>query len=379
MQRFLPILLTLIVALSACKATKRAYQQGDYDRAVMNSVDRLRRSPNNKKSRETLKKAYPALLNYYLEKISQAKLSPDPLRWEEIMAHYGTLNQAHDEIIRSPAARRVIPRPQYFASEFQAARRNAAEAHYALGEREMGRAADGDRIAAQEAYHHFERAEELRPGWRDTREQMDHARESATLFVEIEPIPIHAQALQLSNEFFQNQVIEYAASANLGEFVYFYPAGRSRGRQPDHVLRMSFDDFVVGQAYVKETVRERRRDSVVIDEVQRGDSVRPIYGTVEAQVHQFEKKVTSTGLLDLRVIDARSGRVLSQRKFPGTHHWVDRWGYFNGDKRALSEEDKAFTRRRRESPVPPPQQLFIEFTKPIYGQVTRYLRDFYRE
>lgn len=379
MKQLLPILLLIAVTMTACKATKRAYEQGDYERAVVNSVDRLRSSPDNRKARETLSLAYPALLDYYQQKIIQAKQSPNPLRWEQILGYYASLNRAHDEIMRSPAARRVIPSPQYFASEYQQARRNAAEAHYLLGEEQLSWAEEGDREAGKEAYDHFQRADELLPNYRDARAQAEYARSLATLMVAIEPIPIHAQALQISNEFFQNQIIEFASSANLGEFVYFYPASRREARQPDHIVRMSFDDFVVGQALIRETVRERSRDSVVLDEVQVGpDSVRNVYGTVKAEVHRFEKKITSTGILDMRIIDARTGRVVSQRKFPGTHNWVAHWGFFNGDQRALTEEDEEWVRSRREAPTPPPQQLFIEFTRPIYGQVTGFLRDFYR-
>ncbi len=379
MKQLLPFLLTLSVLAGACKATKKAYEQGDYERAVINSVDRLRSNPDHRKSQETLSLAYPAMLEYFQDKVIQSRQSANPLRWEGIMEYYDIMNRAHDEIQRSPAARRVIPNPQNFASEYQDARRNAAEARYLLGEDALGMAEDGDREAGKEAFTHFQKADALIPGYRDAYSLTQYARDLATLFVAIEPVPIHSQMLEMSNEYFQNQIIEYASSVNFGEFVYLYPAGRNERRPADQILRMSFDDFVVGQAYVKETVRERSRDSVIIDEVQvTQDSVRPIYGTVKAESHVFKKQVTSTGLLDVRVIDARSGRVISQRKFPGTHQWVDSWGFYTGDQRALNEDDKEAMRKKRESPVPAPQQLFIEFTRPIYGQVTNYLRDYYR-
>lgn len=379
MKHFLPFFLILAITLGACKSTKRAYEQGDYQTAVVNSVDRLRSSPDNKKARETLAVAYPAMLDYFQQKISQAHQSPNPLRWESIMDYYAALNLAHDEIMRSPAARRVIPSPQYFASEYQESRRKAADAHYLLGEEQLGLAVDGDREAGKEAYAHFMRTDELLPNYKDAAEQAQYARNLATLMVAIEPIPIHARALELSNEFFQNQIIEYVASSTWDEFVYVYPSDERQSRQPDQVIRMTFDDFVVGQAYVKETVRERTKDSVIIDQIQvTPDSTRPLYATVKAEAHLFEKQVTSTGLLDVKIIDTRSGRILTQRKFPGTHTYVDRWGYYNGDERALADDDDRYMRRNRESPTPAPQDLFIEFTRPIYSQVIGFLSDYYR-
>ena len=108
------------------------------------------------------------------------------------------------------------------------------------------------------------------------------------------------------------------------------------------------------------------------------DSVVDVYGSVKAEVHQFQKEISSGGLLDFKIIDGRTGTLISQRKFPGTFVWYDKWGFYNGDERALENEDKEFIKRKRESPNPPPQDLFIEFTKPIFDQVTAFVGEFYR-
>jgi hypothetical protein len=58
--------------------------------------------------------------------------------------------------------------------------------------------------------------------------------------------------------------------------------------------------------------------------------------------------------------------------------WFTEWGSFNGDERALSKDQLALC-DKRPAPPPPPQDLFVEFTKPIYNQVTPFLKDFYRK
>jgi len=184
----------------------------------------------------------------------------------------------------------------------------------------------------------------------------------------------------LTSEFFESQIIEFVSQTTLSPFVRFY-SGRDSYNPPygpDHVVQMIFDDFIVGQAYIKESVRERLQDSVVISEVRINDStVKDVYGTVKAEVTAFRKEISSTGLLDYRIINARSGELISQRKFPGTFVWIDEWGFFQGDERALRQEDRDVCRKRRESPNPPPQTLFVEFTKPIFNQVTQFTRNFY--
>jgi len=381
MRKLIPFLILVLLFASACKRTKALYEKGEYDRAVFNSIDRLRNSPDNKKSRETLKLAYPALVDYLRTEIAQEKQSANPYRWERIAQHYDLLNEVHDEILRSPAAKRVIPRPGDYTREETEALRNAAEARYALGQEELRRGEAGDREAAKEAYRHFRRADELRPGYRDALDQAAYARELATLYVEIEPIPMGQQSLRLSNDFFQNQIFEFASRAHLSDFVQVYPAGRVRAnhQQPDHIIRMVFDEFVIGQSQLKETEASRSKE-VVIEEIEVSeDSVRKVYGTVNAEVNLFEKRINSRGLLDLQIIDAHTGSVISQRKFPGSYTWVDRWGFVNGDRRAIDEEDEPYLRSKRPSREPSPQALFVEFTKPIYGQVTDFLAGYYRE
>jgi len=102
-----------------------------------------------------------------------------------------------------------------------------------------------------------------------------------------------------------------------------------------------------------------------------------IYGTVKATIHTFTKQISSRGLLDFKIYDPYANRVLTQEKFPGEFVWICQWGYFNGDERALNEEHKKIVKGKELHP-PPPQDLFIEFTKPIYDQLTAKIRDFYK-
>ncbi len=102
-----------------------------------------------------------------------------------------------------------------------------------------------------------------------------------------------------------------------------------------------------------------------------------VYGTVKATLYQYRKATTSKGVVGFRIIDAKTGALLSAEKMPGEFVWVSEWATFNGDERALSPEQLRLTRLKEQAP-PPPQDLFIEFTKPIYEQITTKIRDFYK-
>ena len=80
----------------------------------------------------------------------------------------------------------------------------------------------------------------------------------------------------------------------------------------------------------------------------------------------------------MEVIDFQANKILLRDEIPGEYTWVNEWASFNGDERALNSTELNMTRNREQLP-PPPQQLFIEFTKPIYDQVTSRIKNFYKK
>jgi hypothetical protein len=101
-----------------------------------------------------------------------------------------------------------------------------------------------------------------------------------------------------------------------------------------------------------------------------------VYSTVKATFTENTRQVISRGLLSMRIVDAKSNTVVLHDKFPGEFVWINRWGSFNGDERALTEEQLQIANDKPMQP-PPPQNLFIEFCKPIYGQITSRVRGYY--
>ena len=102
-----------------------------------------------------------------------------------------------------------------------------------------------------------------------------------------------------------------------------------------------------------------------------------VYGRVKATLYHHTKTTISKGIVSFRIIDAKTGALLSVQKMPGEFIWKSEWATFNGDERALSAEQLGLT-RQKEQPAPAPQQLFIEFTRPIYDQITTKLKEFYK-
>ncbi|MEL0301948.1 MAG: hypothetical protein VW976_08735, partial [Flavobacteriaceae bacterium] len=57
--------------------------------------------------------------------------------------------------------------------------------------------------------------------------------------------------------------------------------------------------------------------------------------------------------------------------------WENNWATYQGDKRALTEEELALTQEKELLP-PPPQELVYSFTRPLFDQTDNVLSIRYR-
>jgi hypothetical protein len=202
----------------------------------------------------------------------------------------------------------------------------------------------------------------------------------ATLRVIVEQIPVPAR-YNLSGGFFQDKVEEFLHS-NYPErtFIQFYTPTEAKSIElpnVDQIIRIQFDDFSVGNVVLREKEEALSRDSVRVGEATVDGKTVPVYNTVKAKFTTYRKELISNGLLSMVVVDAKTSGVLAHRKFNGEYVWANQWARFNGDERALSDEQLRICKLREQQP-PDPQSLFLEFTKPIYNQLVPAIRGFYQ-
>ncbi len=363
----------LLLFIYACSSGKQSFEKGDYDRAVYQAVNRLQKDPDNKKALTTLQQAYRYAREDHQNRITDAIKSNEVFHWETVIQEYESLNSLIESVRGCPSCRQVIGSEDKYQVQLEKAKEKAAEVRYALGLKLLS---ENNRESAKEAYKHFERTDQFIPNYKDVRQKLNTAYQAALLKVVVEPVEIEKGLYKLSNEYFQNKIFEYLQHYEEKSFIKFYTPQEARTKTlvPDHVLTLSFDDFVVGQTYLKEKEQEVSRDSVKTGTVEGKD----VYGTVKAKYITFEKTITSSGVLDFRILDWKTKNILTQEKMPGTFVWRDEWATYKGDERALDKEQKRKV-KRRESPNPAPQFLFVEFTKPIYNQLTSKIERFYRK
>lgn len=370
--------IVLLAILAGCGSAKKSLKKGNYDDSVLRSVEKLTGNPNHTASADILKQAYPMALEQHLEQVKRASSSNDTFWQEEALKSYESLNLLYRAVSKCNTCM-TIAKARSFEKEESDARLGAANKRYQEGEELLDK---GDRINARKAYDHFEKVNNLIPDFKEVNSKLKHAYHIASFKVVVEQVLVTSKTYQLSNAYFQDRVDEFLkTNRRLNRFVQFYnpEEATDAGLQPDHVITLQFDDFVVGQTLLeKNTETVTSKDSVKVGEKVIGKAKIPIYNRVTAKFTTNRKTVHSAGLLDMQIRDFKTRQIVNQDKFDGEYNWMCEWAHFNGDERALTPAQLRMCKSQEILP-PAPQQLFVEFSKPIYDRLTTRLRKFYEK
>lgn len=375
MKRIETVLVILVIILFSCSTGKKALQRGDYFSAISKAVDRLKSAPDNKNATKVLKDGYPLALDWSQEEMDLALSSNAPFKWERAINLMQQINRLSDEIRSTPAARSIVSNPKSYSTELNMAFEKAAEDRYNAGLAELDK---NTRESAKAAYNNFLIAGRYIPDYKNINELMEEAKIAATTKVILQAVPVHTQKYRLSSEFFYDQVFEYV-NQQFGPngFVNFYTpqqAEREGLNKPDLVVDLGFFDFSVGNlshSEKEETVQKKVK-------LESKDTTRVTYKTYAAKLKTFSDQVLSGGNLRVRITEPSTGKLLYDDLVPGSFTWINEYAIFVGDTEALNEKQLELTKRKA-MPLPPEQDLFIEFTKPIYTQLTANLNRFFRQ
>jgi hypothetical protein len=362
----------IVIIATACSTGSTSYKHGDYYKACLESIDRLRSNPKSSKSQSVLVTAYPLAKKTALREIDNALLANQPDKYDILVFQYERLNQLADQIYSCPKAYELIPQPTEYVSELSKAKQMAADQAYELGTKALN---FGTLDQARVAYQYFQNANRYVNGYKDALKKMSDARFYATLRVIVQK-PYTNANFQYSADFFYSNLLNEIRQNSQNRFIRYYTPEEARKenmKTPHQYIVLNFEDFSVGNVRESTNTTDQKRDSVIVGTVKVDGKTYNSYNTVKARLTTFRREISSGGVLSLRIIDAQNNQELQRQNLTGTYVWHTSWANFKGDDRALNDEQKRMC--NREPQVPPSEQdLFIEFTKPIYSQAVSYIR-----
>ncbi|MCP9770113.1 hypothetical protein EGI22_19590 [Lacihabitans sp. LS3-19] len=370
------LILISITIISCSKSGKKALESGNYYQAAIQAIEKLRKDSNNDKSLEVLPNAYGLAKEDLLKDIGRAKVANQQFKYERVVEDYKKLNDLHDRIEKCVACRNIVSPDSYY-SEYQKAVDLAANERYDFANSLLKK---GTIDNGRAAYDNFNALLAFAPDFKDASEKAEEALFVGSYHVVVEQPAINSKMYQYSNEFFQSKIDEFLqTNRRLNKFIRFYQPAEAKEIKlnPDHVVRLEFIEFVVGETNLKsdkETVISK--DSVKTGTAKLGGKNVDVYGLVKATITRYQKSVRSRGIMSLEIYDYKSKKVLLKDQLPGEFVWDTKWASYNGDERALSKIDLEATKFKEQMP-PPAQQMFIEFCKPIYDQFSTRIKKFY--
>lgn len=374
---YLFIFLSTILIATSCSSGKKALENGEYYKAIIQATNRLRQKPDHKKSITTLKEGYPLAISYYKGLIDNEKAGTYKYKWNNIVGYMFTVNNMYDEIQRCPACLKTIKTPVHYTEEMNQARRLAAEECYYEAEKLLQ---TGNRLDALDAYYLFVKADKHIADYKDVKQKILEAEWLATLKITLEKIPSRKPKFRSSiNRFNENVIFFLSNECSKKKFVSFFgPLELEQDSiHPDQIVMVSFEDIFMGP--LKRGNKElivKSKDSVKVNEKTVNGKKIPVYDYVTAKLEISQKSILVKSLCVLKIVDAYTGDLIYIEKFPEHYEWINEWARFSGDERALSAQDLQLVKNKEVYP-PSTQQLFDDSVQPTLDKVKTSLKKFY--
>lgn len=373
MKRIVLFAATLLI-LSSCKSSKDYLSRGDEDKTLFDIVKKLSKRSNDADAVNALPEVYSRVQENHLKKITAYKSSSDIAHWDKLLNEYYVLQNMYESISNVGAASRLVNAVNY-QNEIAATQQDAAAAYY---DKALVLMNNGSRAYAKTAYNYFKKAATYVPDFKDAKQKMDDAYQSAIINVVINPIQDNSFFLNTnwgnngynySNDYFQQTLIRDLG----GTYATRYPAKFYTDRefkreniQPDWVVDLRLRDIDVPQP---RTTNQSRNSSASV-ESGKDTSGRPIYQKVTAIVYTTTKKYTARCQMDLTITDIKSRKDISYNTYTEEYSWEEISSTYTGDYRALTRDDlDRINNTQNFSQQPRKEEVLNQLYRKIYPQI----------
>jgi hypothetical protein len=369
------IALFLVVALmlfAACKSTKKLFDAGQYDRAIYSALDDLRKKPDNATAASILPQAYNEAVLKYEDEIAAAKNGTQNVQKMDIIYRsYAALQRMYSSIGGTPAARGLVS-PRNYSTELSDAAETAAEYRYGKGMELLDR---HDRNNAKKAYQEFRAVESYVKGYKDVEERLQEAYDLALVNVVVNKFEQRFGFYNINGNYFQDDIVNTLNNIGGSYYYKFYGTNDPRSNQVrvDQFMEINVYDIRFGQVASNSYSYNVSKDISVQDDK---DPKAKKTVTVTATVNVTRRIIDSRAMMDYRINDEISHRMLSYDRIGAQYTWEKLTGSYTGDSRALSDKDWAIIRGTYSNP-PAYDELYRELTRRMMNEFNNRMRNIY--
>jgi len=366
----LPVVALLLFA--ACKSTQKLFDEGKYDRALYSALDDLKKKPDNTTAASILPQAYNEAVQQYENAIAAAKTgAPNIQKLDAVYRSYAALQKMYTSIGGTPAARGLVSARNY-NTELNDAAEAAAEFRYSKG---MEYLQHGDRNNAKKAYEQFRAVDAYVKGYKDVEEKRQEAYDLALVNVVVNKFEQRFGYYNINGNYFQDDIVNTLNNIGGSYYYKFYGTNDPRsGQVPvDQFMEINVYDIRFGQVAANSYSYTVSKDISVQDD--KDPKVKKTV-TVTATVNVTRRIIDSRAMMDYRISDEISHRVLAYDRIGAQYTWEKLTGTYSGDSRALGDKDWAIVRGAYNNP-PAYDELYRELTRRMMNEFNNRMRNIY--
>lgn len=359
-------LLLLLALVFSCQSTQKLYEKGDYTKAYYSALGDLKKNSTDPNARLILADAYRQSAAQYESDIANGKnnLVLTYNSYRALQGMYDAYNQASFAIGNFS--------PKDYSSELAQAAENIASSSYDKGIALLQR---GDRVSARKAYENLKQADSYVPGYKDVVAKKQEAYELAITNVVVNKFDQRFGMYSINGAFFENDILWNLNNIGNNNFYQFYSIndGRSRNMRIDQYLDINMYDIWFSNLATN-TYNYDVSKSVAVKNDKTNTTTNI---TVTATVYVTRRIINSRGIMDYRITDTKTQRLISSNRIPAQYTWESLTGKYTGDSRALEDKDWAIVKGVYNN-RPSYDDLYREMTKQMMSQFTFNMRSVYR-
>ncbi|MBO9633872.1 MAG: hypothetical protein J7578_12210 [Chitinophagaceae bacterium] len=368
-------LLFFSVVLASCSSSKFRAPVTE-DKPLFAAINELVKRPDNTKAQDDLRYFFNQAVARHEEAVTVYRNSADPARWDKLLKELNALQTIYTATQAVPNATSMI-QPKNYLGELQATREDAADYYW---QQAMDNFEKNDRQSSLRAYDLFRRASSYVDGYKDANHLSQEAWENSIIDVVVSPVredfPVFFNewdpGQRYRPDYFQEQLVRELG----GTSATYYPArfytdievSKSYMR-PEWALGAKWDYINTSTGIPSSSSRE------VTKQIQQGKDTtgKPVYRTIRATIVTTIRKVNARGTLSFELTSTNDRRLIERGSVIEDVDWTETSVTYNGDRRALSDEDLKMMRALNFEKGPSKTDVMDALARKIFPQLRKKL------
>ena len=369
------LLLIFVTTLFSCAGSKNYLERGDVDRSLQDAVKRLRRKPEDEKALEAIPTLYKTIKKKHLDQINALNSSSSDHRWNDLIREYEYLQMAYDAIINSTEAYKLVS-PESYSVQLFSVKDSAANFYYQQGLIYLNKKG---RENAKQAYLLFNKSESYVLGYKDAEDKKREAIELGTIDVVINPVQdnsffnirgFNGFGNRYSDQYFQQNLInDLSGNTNVPAKFYTQQDAKIKQIDADWIIELKLVRLELPKPTLS-TSQNQVNKSIQIGTDTAG---KPVFQTVSATLLSTRTNYSAIADLDMKIVDVTENKNGLQRNFKEEYGWFSENVTFQGDRRALGNQDWDRI-NQSEQRIPQKEEILVQLYKQIYPRLLTQIR-----